>query len=233
VIEGLYRKVNGSLEGLDARLKRATDGSGVEVEAALSSIAPAEKSSPDALTANAPAPETTGAGGKTESVPDQKSGESEKKESQLKLSLPPFSSGRAASANKPARSGGATKQPASESLFAVPLTDPMFAKKPATNEAPASKPSEPATEDPTPAATTPEPEVVKTPPPVRAAPIELPSIESIYDQPVFLTPLLEHPDFLWRLDNLSIQIEEEPPPPQPKVHTRKRRVTVPDDPPNE
>jgi hypothetical protein len=119
----------------------------------------------------------------------------------------------------------------------------MFAKKPSANQSPEPKSTDSETEV---AASTPPPVVSETPaaattPP--AVPIDLPSISSIYDLPVFLTPIMDQPEFFSTLDKDKIQVEEEPPPSpptlttpaatQPKVHTRKRRVTVPDDPPNE
>ncbi len=237
VVEGLYRQVNGSLEGLDARLKRAADGSGVELDAVLSRMQPADKGSSNVLVSKS-GPSAINPSDKTEPVVSR---QSEKKDSQFKFSLSTFANNRAAStsASKQAKS----KQPPSGQQLAVPLDDPMFAKKPSANQSPEPKSTDSETEV---AASTPPPVVSETPaaattPP--AVPIDLPSISSIYDLPVFLTPIMDQPEFFSTLDKDKIQVEEEPPPSpptlttpaatQPKVHTRKRRVTVPDDPPNE
>ncbi len=231
VIEGLYRKVNGSLNGLDEQLKRAADSSGAGLSAILASLQLVDKSAATVQPKN------------TESSAVRSS---EKKETQLKLPLPtsPFSRDTRSSSVMPSQ----TKKSSTDQKLTVPLNDPIFARKSPVNQS----------TDSTNEVTTTTPAAPK-PSPVVLTPIVLPSINSddirlmlvikpgklsarrgnlkiyIEDGPRPAPPVLHTrkrrvtltaqapPQAFTRKRSVTSVTQT-----QPQAHTRKRRVTVSD-----
>ncbi len=181
VIESLYRKVHGSIEGLNRRL-------GLSDASSISSIGPSSNpssgSSLSARTSSPAAKPGTPAKSDARNVaakPEPKTGDSSsEKNPQFKLSVPPV----------------------------FPNAD--------RNGSPATSPER-----------TKEARPAKTPP----KPVELPTIKKLN----FAIPLASSTDVSAILStfesfapHLALADEPAPSPPAPKIHTRKRRVTVPD-----
>lgn len=216
VLEAIYRKVNGSTEGLDERLRRATETSSPAVAAILA------KSAPPPSDLNQSASETSSRAEATSTGPT-----TAKNEPLLRLSLPSLA------AEKDERNSvhrlSAKKSAKAELQPIIPRSDPMFAK-----------PSAPRVVEPPPAETSTEisstvpaaPETAPSPLP----PIVLPELNPSIDFSIPLTPMIDQRELFAPWENFRVTLIEdeqsEPPPPanpdQPKAHTRKRRVTVPD-----
>ncbi len=177
VIESLYKKVNGSLDGLNERL-------GIAVTASLAQVSSSN-------TETATKPKANDAPAKTE---PKAANPGAKKNLQFNLSLPPATSAKDQNSSS--------------------ITTPAGTTAPSTS-----------TDSP------PAPPIA----PIAPKPVELPSINNA-EFSIPLASLIDSSAFLSTFKNLATRraVEEEaPPPPAPTVHTRKRRVTVPDDkPPN-
>jgi tetratricopeptide (TPR) repeat protein len=199
VIESLYRKINGSLDGLNERLGLTT----------TSSVAPAGATGVNSEPA--PAPNTKDALAKTEPKADKPEAP---KNFQFKLSVPTAIS--------------ATPSVAEPNPVEAPPPAPAARPDQPPETKPAGAPNEPALAAP----------IAKAP--VAPKPVELPTINRV-ESSIPLRPMTDYSVSLSRValfGSFTIQpgIKEEPPPapPEPKVHTRKRRVTAPDDkPPNQ
>ncbi len=231
VIEGLYRKVNGSLDGLDEKLKRASSASGTEL---LASLQPAEKNSSNNLKSKP----DTGTFKSSGIVEPQTIRQSEKKESQFKFSIPPAPSAKDTMGST-ARPKQKTNALAGKPL-AVPTTDPMFAKKSSADQGtePRSADSEVETSSSTASVAEPTPVPIS----VVRAPVELPDPSSNLVRILPVTQLKNHRKLIERFNSPTIYLEDDLPPAPPaaengpkvhtrlrQVHTRKRRVTMPDD----
>jgi tetratricopeptide (TPR) repeat protein len=175
VIESLYRKINGSLDGLNELL-------------GISNTASINQPSPTTVKTAARPKAGANEAAKIEPKPEKHAA---KKAPQTKLPIPSFS--------KP-------DQPAGFKPF-----DTMY--QPVRDAA-----------------------AVPPPPPIAPIPIELPAIDrpeitisfnTVVDNNSAIIPPFDNPDTRSRL----AEVIPSPPPP-PKLHTRKRRVTVPDDPPH-
>jgi tetratricopeptide (TPR) repeat protein len=231
VIEGLYRNVNGSLEGLDERLKRAANASGTEIGSMLASLKPAEKDLADVSTAK-PDDNAIKSSEKSGPPPDSRNG---KNDSQFKFSSSTFAKARRASSDNPPQA----KSKSVGSQLAVPLSDPMFAKKPSSNENSDAKSSDPVTEVTAASSNTPEPPPntpeapPNTPeaPPITRIPVELPAISAELDHSPHLPPIMNQNELIAFHDDFKIGVDEETPPTPPEAEinpaaqTRKRRIT--------
>jgi tetratricopeptide (TPR) repeat protein len=226
VIEGIYRNLNGSLEGLDERLKRAADSSGTEIGSLLASLKPAEINTANDSTPRAD-DKAIKPGERSEPPPESTN---EKKDPQFKFSLPTLAKDRAASSSNQPQ----VKDKPAESRLGVPLSDPMFARKPSpsSNENSDAKSSDSAAEVSATVPSTPDPPPVTTEaPPVTPIPVELPAIIAELDYSPRLSPIMNQNELITSYENFKIGIDEETPPTLPEamtetaVHTRKRRVT--------
>ncbi|MGH7198091.1 MAG: hypothetical protein ACREH5_05050, partial [Candidatus Omnitrophota bacterium] len=203
VIEALYRKVNGSLDGLDKRIGSAS---------IMASTAKLSAKAPD------PKPNRTAV----------------KKEPLIKPSLP---------SRQPAERE-TEKEIAGRALPATPKAEAPPQIIPAASSVPAAEARQPV-ENPTvsTAFTEPAPIIRKSmdkpgdkPGEKRVEkPVELPAISAIAGAPFTITPLINpvalHPALEFFLQPAFETEGEIPPPPVPQVHTRKRRVTAPDNQP--
>ncbi|GEM_PF-686176 len=275
VIESLYRKINGSLDGLNERLGIGATASVARFATADPAIRPNAKNSPAKAEPKAAAP-----GARKNSQPklpdtpapspaplttDRDNSSITPRAETKPAEEPPLQPVATAAPNQPVDTKpvelpppqtGATAQlnqtpetkfaelPPPQSITTPLLTEPpepkpaetrgsraRLARSTAINESPEPKPAETPVE-PAPAAAT-------NNVPAGPKPVELPTLDDL-DLSI---PLPSMVDYNAHLSTLTIfgsfairpVVREEPPPPAPapKVHTRKRRVTVPDDqPPN-
>ncbi len=213
VIEVLYRKLNGSLDGLENRLsmREATSN---EVISALSQ----KYGVP-----NAAGTRTQSESQQTNSAPDSD------KANALKLDL--SSSATPTDRSRQLRDLSSIIASEKASRATVSPTDPMFARREAIRPQPAIREITPVKPAPT---TMPEPS------PSRPAkiPVHLPDFNAGQIASIPLLALFNQPALSSQMEELALRaiptanlIPEPPDPPKPAVHTRKRRVTVPDDPP--
>ena len=180
VIEALYRKVNGSLDGLDKRI------------------------GPAPMTANTAKPSVK--------TPDSKTDRTVAKKDPLIKPSSPFP--------QPIRKevAGSTTTKVESPPQVVPAASPSPVADPAENPTVAT------------ASTDPTPIIRKS----LGKPVKLPAIPATAGAPFTVAPLIDpgnlHPA-LRAQPSLGTKGEIPPPPPIPQVHTRKRRVTVPDNQP--
>ncbi len=179
LIESLYRKVNGSLEGLNSRLGLPE----------ASSIATSPVT---------PAPAATTPGARTNPSVAKAAAKSNARKTPAKSDAKPDTSAGAA---------GAAVEKIRRAASEAPNAPPHAKNQPVTSQ-PVSTPTPPASKR-----------------------IKLPSINRA--QPAIpFAPLSDFNSVLPKIESLSepTAITNEPPPtpPEPKVHTRKRRATAPD-----
>jgi hypothetical protein len=211
VIESLYRKIHGSLDGLDKRL--GLPAASADVAAATASLKPAPgkpEAKAGARTARRPGPLKP-------SLPSAPAPEPAPARTEEPAPPPPTE----------ARTEQRTEEPRPEPATVLPATPATTEVAPVLRDAPAT----PVTEAP--AA---EPDAPPPPPPaeVRLVPVSLPVIEMADILP---RPPLSLPTWIWVASVLKGQparfetdADELPAPPAPRVHTRKRRVDVPSTP---
>ena len=189
VIESLYRKINGSLEGLNQRLGITTSATSSNITSP--NIASSGASSSDART-----------GAKTKA--------------------------KSNSGNIPAKSGA--KAGAFVAIPGAARPESTRASKAAFTIQPeqSSRPAAPETANESTIANQP----VTPPAPPAPKPVELPAVNGV-EPAIRLASSTDINAILSMFERLAINSalteEPAPSPPAPKVHTRKRRVTVPDD----
>ncbi len=209
VIEVLYRKVKGSLDGLDQRLGRTAGSTGADASVALA--AASARAKPETML-ETPAPANQIVTGEVARKPSP----AEEKIHPFKLSIPAFSSGK-----EPGPSPSSSlklNQPSSEAPPVLPRTDPMFAR-PSDPKLHEIKAPETRT-DQAPAA----PPVVE---PAPKTPLTLPEISSELAGSIQLIQFLDPRELLAPRESFTIvtELEMPPAPPQTETFTRKRRVT--------
>ncbi|MBK9314914.1 MAG: tetratricopeptide repeat protein [Acidobacteria bacterium] len=207
VIEVLYRKVNGSLDGLEQRLsmREATSN---EVISTLSQKYGVQNA----------------AGTRSQSVSQQTNSAPESdKTSALKLDL--SSSAPPTDRSRQLRDLSSIIASEKTSRATVSPTDPMFARREAIRPQPATPEITPVKPEPTPASPVKIPVLLPDFNAGQAASIPLPLL-ALFSQPALSSQVEE----LALRTNANL-IPQPPDPPKPALHTRKRRVTVPDDPP--
>ena len=270
VIESLYRKINGSLDGLNERLGVTTTASVARAVRADLTIRPNAKDSPAKAEPKAAAP-----GARKNSQPQlpgsstpapsttNRDNSSITSRTETKLAEEPPQPVATAPPNQPVETKP-VELPPSQTIASAPLNQPpetklaelppqsvttdqfnqppepkpavargsraRLAQSTALNEPPESKPAETPVE-PAPAAAT-------NNAPIASKPVELPALDKVE----FSITLPSMIDYNTHLSTLTIfgsfairpplREEPAPPAPAPKVHTRKRRVTVPDDQPH-
>jgi tetratricopeptide (TPR) repeat protein len=275
VIESLYRKINGSLDGLNERLGITAATSVARAASADLTFRPnaknpAAKAEPKAAAPGArkssqpklpdtpapsPAPLTTDRDNSSitsraetkpaeEPPPQPVATTPPNQPAETKpVELPPSQTGATAPLNQPPETKPA-ELPPPQSIATAPLNQPpetkpaetrgfraRLARSTALNEPPEPKPAETPVE--------PAPADATNNAPIAPKLVELPTLDKVG----FSITLPSMVDYNIHLSTLTIfgsfairpPLREEPPPPAPapKVHTRKRRVTVPDDqPPN-
>jgi tetratricopeptide (TPR) repeat protein len=215
LIEGLYRRIHGSLDGLDERLRRTADTPGVNTNSLTAALNPPQPESKGKLTPSASPPaEKIGPGTKQ---PAEKSDQQSESAAPLtrspgELSTPPIIN---------------TPQPAVKStdLRQLPKIDSIFATQPSRTSAVATK--EVPKLDP---GTTADTRPVDLP--LVRTPVELPQIKLVSDHTTYLTPLLKGSELYLPEETITNSINEQiiPAPPARSaqrarvVNTRKRRV---------
>jgi hypothetical protein len=271
VIESLYRKINGSLDGLNERLGIGGAASVARAATADRTIRPNAKDSPPKAEPKAAAPgarknslpklpvtpapltanrDNSSTASRVETKPAEEpppqpvaTAAPNQPVETKPVELPPPQTGATARLNQ-APEIKLAELPPPQSITTAPLNEPpepkpaetrgsraRLARSTAINKTPEPKPAETPVES-TPAATA-------NNVPAGPKPVELPAL----DNPDLSIPLPSMVDYYSHVSTLTIfgsftirpAVREEPPPPAPapKVHTRKRRVTVPDDqPPN-
>ncbi|MCI0524634.1 MAG: tetratricopeptide repeat protein [Acidobacteria bacterium] len=275
VIESLYRKINGSLDGLNERLGIGAAASVAQVGAAEPATRPnakdllakaepkaaapgARKSSQPKLPdtpAPSPAPLTTDRDNSSVTTPAETKPAEEPSPQPVAaaapnqpvetkpVELPPSQTDATAPLNQPSETKPA-ELPPPQSIATAPLNQPpetkpaetrgfraRLARSTVLNEPLETKRAETPVE--------PAPEAATNNAPAAPKPVELPALDNIE----LSIPLPSMIDYYTHVSTLTIfgsftirpALREEPPPPAPapKAHTRKRRVTVPDDqPPN-
>jgi predicted chitinase len=225
VIESLHRKINGSLDGLNERLGSAGASTIAQV-----------KTKHTQAEINPTAPKANDVAAKAETNADKSRS---KPVSQFKLSIP--SEIPAKAQNKSSVATSARQDQPAETIAVVVPNEPVIV--PPTNlPSPPStgpivlKPAEFSVSSPAVSLIT-EPTDPPVAPPIAqitSPPVELPTINNaelsvlIRSRIGWLTVIST---FNYFTITSTVDEEAPPPPPEPKVHTRKRRVTVPDDQP--
>lgn len=275
VIESLYRKINGSLDGLNERLGITATASVARAASADLTIRPNTKNlpakaepkaaSPGAkrssqpklpdMPAPSPAPLTTDRDSSSIAVPAETKPAEEPPPKPVAalapdqpvetkpVELPPPPTAAAAPLVQPSETKLA-ELPSPRSVTTATLDEPPEPKPAATRSSRARFARSTALDEP------PEPKPVETPVepapatatnrvPAGPKPVELPALDNI-ELSIPLPSMIDyysHVSTLTLFGSFTIRpaVREEPPPPAPapKVHTRKRRVTAPDNqPPN-
>jgi tetratricopeptide (TPR) repeat protein len=258
VLEGLYRQVNGSLDGLDERLRRAQDSSGTGVNTLLAGsqnrdntgrreaapISSGEKTEPQIER-----PDNKMAGGPAGLLAEKKS---DIKEPQFQFSIPPppFGKDRISSSKRlpqtaNSSTGKSIDKPTTEitarsttTQSPLPSADPMFAtrstdikpvEKQATETLETAERSDRAGDLKLAAAEVNLPVVKDL--------VELPPLQPDYDAAANLMPIIKDRMLFIPVEIITIRVDQQAAP-EPvsaqrprRVHTRKRRVTVQDNSP--
>lgn len=220
VIESLYRKIHGSLDGLDKRL--GIPAASAEVAVTNAALKPA----PGKADTKATARSTRRPGPLKPSLPTSSPPEP--------VPAPPRTEEAVAArteAPAPLRTEEAAPTRPPEPAPVLPAVQSTVEAAPALRPAPI-----PITETPSADLAAADPDSPPPPPASKLVPVELPAFALAEISP---GAPLSLPNWVWVMSvikgqpaNFQLADDEIPPPPQPRVHTRKRRVDVPNNPPS-
>ncbi len=248
VIEGLYRKVNGSLDGLDERLRRAQESSGTEINTLLAGLQNRDITGrgETATVSSIEQPGEKKADGPVGLLTEKKD---DQREPQFKFSIPtpPFGKERITSSTSSPQAanssiGKTPDQPTSEitgrsTPTQSPLlaSDPMFANR-STDIKPVEKRVSETSDTPDKVDSAGDLRIMaaEVTLPVVKDPVELPQLEPNFDHTANLMPITKDGVLYTPVEIITIRVDEQAAPEPPsaqrprRVHTRKRRVTIPD-----